>query len=773
MATDDEPRGEPRRRRVTVSDPGASAGAIRRRAFLTGAGVLGGTVILAACAGEGRVRLGAEAQVDGQLPRAGGTGQVRLIAAEAVSPSQMQMQVPQTQVQQIDVQDMTASRVAGSSGLAATVRADVGGKWVSATHEVRSFRLLGMTWPAAARQGAQLVLAVRVRSGGQWSAWQVLEVMETAPARSEASSAQVREGTEPLAVASSDAVQVRVSSETVAAPAGLRLELIDPGESTAHGTAEGTADGTARVAPTTFTNQPAIVTRAQWGADESYRNDVPHYNATIKAAVIHHTAGSNDYTSPAEAQGEVRSVYAYHTRSLGWDDIGYHFLVDRFGTIYEGRAGGVDRPVRGAHAGGFNTDTFGVSVLGNYETAAATPAIVDSVARVTAWKLGLHGVDPNATTQLVSEGGGTSRYGAGTVVDVATIIGHRDVGATACPGEHLYAQMDQIRSTVSSYLDADVDPEVTRLAGGDRYETSAAQAREIYPDSRTVLIVAGEDDHLVDGLVAAPLAVQRQAPILLSRRDHLPDVVAREVQRRAANTAYLIGGASSLGEGVEQALRACGVTQLVRIAGTDRYDTAAQVALKMAEAGTDDVAVLASGETEHMIDALAVGGPAGLTARPILLTRAGGTPQVTLDALQRLKPKSLVVVGGSASVSPHSAAAALAKVGLTTKSLVRIAGPDRYSTATAIASAWSGKTGTHTIIIASGEQANVADAISAGAHGRLTLLVPRGDLPGATVQWLRSRAISQVIVVGGASAVSNSTVTQIMDALKGKQVRSV
>ena len=119
--------------------------------------------------------------------------------------------------------------------------------------------------------------------------------------------------------------------------------------------------------------RPAIVSRAAWGADESLRSASASYMGSVDVAIIHHTASTNAY-SDATAAAQIRSVYAYHTASLGWSDIGYNFLVDRFGRIYEGRAGGVDRAVQGAHAGGFNSGTVGISALGNYQEASAPGA---------------------------------------------------------------------------------------------------------------------------------------------------------------------------------------------------------------------------------------------------------------------------------------------------------------------------------------------------------------------------------------------------------------
>ncbi|MEP6762006.1 MAG: N-acetylmuramoyl-L-alanine amidase, partial [Sporichthyaceae bacterium] len=144
----------------------------------------------------------------------------------------------------------------------------------------------------------------------------------------------------------------------------------------------------------------------------------------------------------------------YHTQSNGWSDIGYNFLVDRFGRLWEGRYGGITKAVMGAHTGGFNVDTFAVSAIGNYDKVAAPAAMTSAISRLLAWKLSLYYRDPAGKTTLTSTGGGTSRYSAGQKVTINVVSGHRDVGYTSCPGTNLYAKMATIRSQVRSLLGA-------------------------------------------------------------------------------------------------------------------------------------------------------------------------------------------------------------------------------------------------------------------------------------------------------------------------------
>ena len=189
------------------------------------------------------------------------------------------------------------------------------------------------------------------------------------------------------------------------------------------------------------TSAPPIVSRASWGADESIRRGPPTYASAIRFAVVHHTAGANDYTR-AEAASVVKAIQLYHVRGNGWNDIGYNFLVDRFGTIYEGRFGGIERNVVGAHALGFNNGSVGVALLGTYGNAAPSRAAQDALARLLAWRLDLAHVDPTGFVTVIS--GGSERYASGLPVLLRSVSGHRDTGFTECPGNLLYARLNDI-----------------------------------------------------------------------------------------------------------------------------------------------------------------------------------------------------------------------------------------------------------------------------------------------------------------------------------------
>ncbi|MFC5722191.1 N-acetylmuramoyl-L-alanine amidase [Streptomyces gamaensis] len=192
--------------------------------------------------------------------------------------------------------------------------------------------------------------------------------------------------------------------------------------------------------------RPRIVTRAGWGADESLRESGFRYTKSVKVAFVHHTATGNTY-SCSQTPSVIRSMYRYHVVSSGWRDIGYNFLVDKCGTVYEGRAGGVAKPVMGAHTLGFNTNSMGIAVIGTFNNSAPSDDAVDAVARLSAWKVGLFGGNPRGTATLVSGGG--NLFKKGTRVKLKVISGHRDGYATDCPGDRLYGRLGTARTEAS------------------------------------------------------------------------------------------------------------------------------------------------------------------------------------------------------------------------------------------------------------------------------------------------------------------------------------
>ena len=339
--------------------------------------------------------------------------------------------------------------------------------------KVRPFSLLGIVWDNAADE---LTGAVQVRTksvaDGTWSEWRDVQAhSEDGPEPDSAETAgrpgrHLHGGTAPLWVGPSNGVQVRVLPDKLP-PAGLRLAMVDPGHRGSPITGQvadrsmPASDGPTDPNPGSFSvltdigpngigspvpryvgPRPAIVTRTGWQADEQLRDADIIYSKTLSAAFIHHTATGNEY-SCAQVPDIIRSIYRYHVESETWRDVGYNFLVDKCGTIYEGRAGSLNQPVRGAHTRGFNIDTLGIAVIGTYSTTQPSAAALRGVASVAAWKLGLYGTDPTKRTQLVSTGG---KFKKGQKLTVDTIAGHRDAFDTACPGAMLYQELGSIRT---------------------------------------------------------------------------------------------------------------------------------------------------------------------------------------------------------------------------------------------------------------------------------------------------------------------------------------
>jgi hypothetical protein len=292
------------------------------------------------------------------------------------------------------------------------------------------FSMIGFTLPAGVDE-----VEFRTLGPDGWTAWAVAEALgeddgpdpDTDEARAAAPGA-----TDPHWVGEAHEIQIRVEG----AKAGeVGVHVIDSVGLSESLVAKAARHLRARPAPAEASAGPSVVTRAQWrarAATSTHRTIAPRY------AVVHHTAGSNNYTRD-ESPAVVRGIQAWHMDHNKWADIGYNFLVDRYGTIYEGRAGSLDRGIQGAHAAGHNADSFGVSLMGNFDVASPPAVAIDRLVDVIAWQFDRHGIDPSATVM----GAGTNNR------TIPSIVGHRDVGSTACPGRYVVSQMGSIRDRVT------------------------------------------------------------------------------------------------------------------------------------------------------------------------------------------------------------------------------------------------------------------------------------------------------------------------------------
>ena len=307
------------------------------------------------------------------------------------------------------------------------------------------YATVGLTWAdtSAYLDEEDIGIDVRTFKEREWSGW---EEMHYDPAHSPepgvAEPTLARAGTDAVVVGNVDRVQVRVQTATGLPPKDLQLAVIDPGleqgmelQTAAYVGTVGAAAAPAAQLSASAPAKPTIFSRSQWGANESLRDGSPRYGQ-IHGGFVHHTVNANGYTRE-QVPSILRGIYAYHTQSRGWSDIGYNFLVDRFGRIWEGRYGGVARPVVGAHTLGYNEYSFAMSAIGNFDTASAPQAMIDAYAKLFAWKLSLHGVRADDTRVKIGSG-----Y-------FQAISGHRDAGSTACPGRYLYAKLGAIRSAAA------------------------------------------------------------------------------------------------------------------------------------------------------------------------------------------------------------------------------------------------------------------------------------------------------------------------------------
>jgi hypothetical protein len=304
---------------------------------------------------------------------------------------------------------------------------------------VAGFRLIAVKL----HTGSDEPVLLRVHDAGGWSEWQSLATdgddgpdADSPEGRHAAEVAGGARFSEPVWVGTADGYEISVPGDATDATA----EVVR--DTTRIVKQDGSQAGAA-VAPTG--GQPPINSRASWSARPSV--DPPSVAPTVRMAIVHHSVTANDY-APGDVPGILRSIQTFHIDGRGWNDIAYNFAVDKFGTIWEARGGGITNAVIGGHAMGANYQTTGVVTLGDFTAAAAPQAMVSSVADLIGWKLYVHGTDPNgANTYTLGE---NTKYPTGTVLGLPNVIGHRDVGATGCPGDNLYPRLGEIRSRAGS-----------------------------------------------------------------------------------------------------------------------------------------------------------------------------------------------------------------------------------------------------------------------------------------------------------------------------------
>lgn len=301
------------------------------------------------------------------------------------------------------------------------------------------FSAVGVSWKYA--QASVTSVALRTKSGlGQsWSDWHATTAEATGRTAE-------RDGTGVIWTGPATAVDVAVTSLGGTSARDVRVSLIDPGRRA--------ADATAAAPEITLKAgraRPNIRSRSQWGADEKLMTWTPQYAAKVAAVVVHHTATTTDYSAD-EVPAILRSIYRYHAVERGWGDIGYHIIVDKFGRAWEGRSGGLDNAVIGAHAQGFNTGTSSVALIGNYVGNAPSQSSLETMSQMIAYKLGPQGIKPTDTVSLT--GGPSSKHPSPGEISVPAVMGHEAVGRTACPGSRLDAALPALRARAATFVGA-------------------------------------------------------------------------------------------------------------------------------------------------------------------------------------------------------------------------------------------------------------------------------------------------------------------------------
>jgi N-acetylmuramoyl-L-alanine amidase len=340
---------------------------------------------------------------------------------------------------------------------------------------------------------------ISFRAGGRWSAWTAAGAQAHGPDRLTRAHAREAQVGEPVWTGGTGEVAIRCER----ALSDVRLHAVDVSDGLGARPLALAAAALARVglrspAPLALAEpllvagagQPPIIARRAWAHGSARPRVAPAYGA-VRLAFVHHTDNPNSYAR-GEVPAMLRAIYAFHTYVNGWNDIGYNFAIDAFGRIFEARAGGIDEPVIGAHAGGYNYASTGIAVLGTFQGACISRAARVALERLLAWKLSLHGVGALAhTTVTVNPAGAVwSKYPADARVSLATVAGHRDADSTDCPGERLYAQLGHIRAAVHTLAPAPTRATLSLAAPGPA--PGAQGAPEAQPTSVTSPVPAGE-----------------------------------------------------------------------------------------------------------------------------------------------------------------------------------------------------------------------------------------------------------------------------------------
>ncbi len=612
---------------------------------------------------------------------------------------------------------------------------------------------------ASAGAAAEPEVQVRVREAGGWTGWQPLHHGDDGPDGGPAGAAELARGqhaSAPLLTNGADAVQVRVHTEDGRTPPGLRVDLVDGGRSGSDAPAV-PADSAMAATPV-----PPVVTRREWGADERLVQGTPSVNPAVRALLVHHTDTTNSYTR-AQAYAQIRAIYAFHTKVRGWNDIGYNLLVDRFGQVFEGRRGSLTAAVTGAHAGGFNSQSLGIAVLGAYGGQAPPPATLRALGGVIAWKAAQHEINPLGTARLVSAGGPFTRYPAGSPVRVAALASHRDVGMTECPGDGLWDQLPRLRRDAAARMRPGlVAPgvsaaAVTSGAGGvtvtgavpttQRWTLTATPRCSASPvrtlSGRATGRITARWDLRSDAGTPAPPGIYRLALATRSPVGAAPTWTT-DVEVLPATT-----GAASR----------CPVRRVVQPDAAGPVERAVAVGRVVAP---DAATVVLAGISAAGTDGVVAAPLARALGAPLLFTDAAALSPSVAAELRRRRATRVVVVGGLVPVTP-AVVTQLRDLGVTT--VQRIGGRNPHVTAANVARAYAalprpaGTPAPTSVIVAPLQGGTLAHAAVVGGVGAATnrpvlFVTPRG-FTVETAAAVRALRPASATVIGGTDVFSD------------------
>ena len=478
-----------------------------------------------------------------------------------------------------------------------------------------------------------------------------------------------------------------------------------------------------------------ILSRGEYGLPRS--SDWTLEAIKPQGVVIHHTASANGY-SKAGAAAVVKGIWNFHANVNDWGDVGYHFLVDRYGTVYEGREGSLTGFYEGGHAYGANTNTLGISVVGNFVYEEPPYAAQNSVAKVAAWLFKRIGIeDPYKGIWVQGQPAG-GRW-------IPALSGHRDVGGTECPGQAFYDKLPRLRKVVASLVKGNnawidgagnvqerpraVSAEGGRLSGADRDSTAIAISQARFPSGATTAYLVNRLSP-VDALAAG---VVKDGPILFASRGGVKPETVNEIRRLGVSKIVMVGGTGVLPDSLWNSLP--GVSR-VRLGGADRFDTARRVAsyvfptTSAAVYVADGLGVNGVGSADALVAANAEDGP-------ILLAKPGvGLDSASASLASKLGGKKYQL--GSVSLAAGATS---------------LGGTDRYSTSVASAR-HSYPTKPSIVYLVRGDV--FMDGV---ASGTLTdgprLLTETASLPSSVCDYLKDVKPKKVVALGGTGAVSD------------------